>query len=744
MKPSPCPGRGSTLLCVSLSLSLLLLTGNVTSAQVTSKANRASAESVTQSLMALNAQYQTAPPAGKAALLPQFRSVAAQRQQLLSSLVQTSPGEVLRVAIPGDVAATLPASIQGFVEQETDAQGELEVMYEDSDSGAKLHHFLTTGGQRLELKFAADAPTNLLTGATVHVHGTRIGSALALSSGTSTSSFQVVQAAPLSNTFGAQHTLVILVNFQDNASQPWTAQAAQSMVFSTASNFWLENSFQQTWLTGDVAGWFTLPMTSGTCDISSIQSYGQQAAQNAGYVLANYSHFLYTFPQISACGWGGYSYIGGNPTGSWINGSLYQEVVSHELGHALGLYHSHSLDCRPSVYAASGCTQYEYGDYYDTMGNSSVNGFSMDYNTFQKERLGWLNNSAQPPITTVTSSGSYQIGPYETQDSTAKALKILQSSSSGSYYYVEFRQALGFDNFLSNCNIPGNCQVANGVLVHVASPGTANSSHLLDMNPGGSWGTAMALDVGQSYTDSAAGVTISPTSVSSSGATVQVTLAGGTCAPANPTVSLSPSQSQWVPAGMAVTFTATVVDNDSPACGGASFNLADSLPSGWSGLWNTSSVALTPGTSGSTTLQVTSPTGAANGFYNLGVSATNAAAPSYTASAAATYVVSNPQTISISVSANPSTASPGQTVLVNVTVDSGSSPDAGASITVTVTPPGGGRTKGISGTTGSNGVASFSYNLNKHAAKGTYQVQASTPLPGNSPAQTASTTFTVQ
>jgi len=753
MKPLPCPRSGSTLLCASWFYAswlcaswfvcLLLVTDNVTSAQVTFKVTRASAESVTQSLMTLNGQYQTAPPAGKAALLLQFRSVAARRQQLLSSLVQTSPGEVLRVAIPGSFAATLPASIQSFVEQETDVQGELEVMYEDSNSGAKLHHFLKTGGQRLELKFAADAPTNLLTGTTVHVHGTRIGSALALSSGTSAGSFQVVQAAALSNTFGAQNTLVMLVNFQDNATQPWTAQAAQSIVFSTASNFWLENSFQQTWLTGDVAGWFILPMTSATCDISSIQSYGQQAAQNAGYVLTNYQRFVYMFPQISACGWSGYSYIGGSPTSSWINGSLYQQVVSHELGHALGLYHSHSLSCARVVYATSGCTQYEYGDYYETMGNSNVNGYSMDYNAFQKERLGWLNYSAQPPITTVTASGTYQIGPYESQDTTPKALKILQSSSSGTYYYVEFRQPLGDDSALSNVNIPGYSEVVNGVVVHIASPSNASSSDLLNMNPSTTWGYAMALAVGQTYTDSAAGVTITPTAVRGTAAIVQVTMNGPACTLANPGVSVSPAQSQWVTSGSPVNFTVTVKDNDSSTCPSSTFNLSGALPSGWGGVWNASSLTLSPGTNGSATLTVTSPAGTPDGFYNVGVSAANAGALSYTASATATYVISTPSTISISVATGQAGYVAGQTVTLTVTVLSGSSPDAGASVTVTVTPPSG-RAQTMTGTTGSNGTASLSYKLNKRAAKGTYQVQASTPLPGNSPSPMASTTFTVQ
>src|SRR5579863_1674043 len=127
MKAVPCSERGpkfpSATLFVGLIASLFLLSSFPASAQATAKANRALAESLTQSLMDLHAQYRTAPPAERSALMLQLRSLAAERQQLLSSLIQTSPGEVLRVAIPGSIAATLPASVQRSVEQETDTQG---------------------------------------------------------------------------------------------------------------------------------------------------------------------------------------------------------------------------------------------------------------------------------------------------------------------------------------------------------------------------------------------------------------------------------------------------------------------------------------------------------------------------------------------------------------------------------------------------------------------------------------------
>jgi hypothetical protein len=55
-----------------------------------------------------------------------------------------------------------------------------------------------------------------------------------------------------------------------------------------------------------------------------------------------------------------------------------------------------------------------------------------------------------------------------------------------------------------------------------------------------------------------------------------------------------------------------------------------------------------------------------------------------------------------------------------------------------------GRTNTLTGTTGTNGVATLSYKLGRNAPAGVYQAQYGTSVTGASATIGASTTFTVQ
>ncbi|HKF41843.1 MAG TPA: NEW3 domain-containing protein [Thermoanaerobaculia bacterium] len=558
-----------------------------------------------------------------------------------------------------------------------DVEGDVSLLVQDFSGGASRRIIaLETESGHFELSFAGPAP-NLKTGARVRVRGTRTDGRISVEAG----GFQAVaqpgaslEAAEavtaVAAVTGAQKTAVLLVNFSDNTAQPYTKAAIQTMVFTNTSNFDLENSYGQTWLTGDVYGYYTIAQSSTVCDYPTTATLARNAATAAGVNLDNYTHHVIAFPS-NACGWWGMGTVGGAPSTAWINGDVEVQVVSHEMGHNFGLDHSHSLECGTVSICTNGTVD-EYGDIFDTMGSSTYH-----FSAAQKERLGWLNAGASPPIKTVTATGTYTLEAYETNGTGFKALKI-PVGTTGLYYYVEMRRPTGVDAGLAS-----NTNVVSGVLVHQCDPTDSNSNDLLDMTPADNSFTNAALDTGLSFTDSTAKITIAPVSVGTTG-TVNVTIGSApTCVRANPTVALSPSQSASVGAGTAVAFTLSVTNNDSSVCSSSVFDLTDVVPAGWTGSYSAASLALAPSASGNATLTVTSPSTATSGSYAVSATAENHGATSYTATAAATYVVAascgraNPTVVA---SPSTATAAAGSAVAYTVTVTNNDSTACSSSI----------------------------------------------------------------
>lgn len=546
-------------------------------------------------------------------------------------------------AVPSGFAQTnatstpAPASSSQHVQLE----GELEVLNKDFKDHAEVSYSLKlANGNRLPMKFTGDAPKGFVTGDHVQAEGELSSNTLLLYSGSNVKSGgnggtppTTSTSIPLPNTFGPQSTLVILVNFQDSAVEPWTPASVQTMFSGTVNNFIKENSYGQTSIVPTVVGWYTIPDSITTCNTSQMATDAQNAAVAGGVVLSNYARYVYVFPFDSACAFAGSSTVGGKPSESWINGGGSDfHTMDHELGHAFGLWHSHTLDCGTSATICSGGTVIDYGDLMDTMGTTAD--WSPDYNSYQKERLGWLGYGSSPAIQTVASSGSYTISPYEPGGSGPNALKILQSTDSTTgaktWYYLEARQPLGFDAFLTATTFPYNQTVSDSVLFHLGTDGNGNSGDLIDMTPATpvaqQWWD-MGLGVGQTYNDSSAGVSVTVASVSSSGATVQVTLKGS-AAPSQVTTSVTTNQSSYMP-GQTVGITVTATSGSVPASGVA-VTATVTNPSG-----NATTLKGTTGSNGTASLSYNLSKRATAGTYQVG-----AAAASATASATAAPSVS--------------------------------------------------------------------------------------------------------
>ena len=614
-------------------------------------------------------------------------------------------------------------------------EGEVRVMIEDSASSSRTRYYLKTQQGSLELKPGRGQERDLKPGARVRVKGVKSGEMLALDGTTTT----VSAPSPSLNISGARKLAVLLVNFQDNPVQPYTLADGTNVINQTG-NFIKENSLSVTTVSGAAFGWYTLPIAT-TCSDTAITSAAKQAAAAAGVDLSGYQHIAYVFPRNTACPWAGVANLSGETI--LVNGSLNLKTVAHELGHNFGLYHSHALECGTSIGGTS-CTSLDYGDALDMMGNANPG----HYNSFQKERLGWLNNGSMPPITMVSSTGDYTLSTYETTATGAKALKILKSTDATTgaktYYYVEYRQPVGADAFISTMVSTYGSNVATGVLVRTGTENNGSSSYLLDMTPASTtfdWYDS-ALSLGQSYSDPGSGVTITPTWMNGTGAGINVTVTAqapvATCTRANPVITPA-TQSKSGVAGSALSYTVTVTNKDSSGCAASSFNLKSVVPSGWSASLASATLSLSPGASASTTLTMTSPT-SASGSTSASLSATNAGVTTSTGSATATYSVgSTTSSYSITAATDKSAYTINKTVLMSSLVKSGTTAVSGVSVMFTVTAPDGSVAL-QNASTSSTGLASSSYRLSAKAVKGVYQVR--TTVSGQTTSGT--TSFTVQ
>ncbi|WP_436528813.1 hypothetical protein [Actinoplanes sp. HUAS TT8] len=177
------------------------------------------------------------------------------------------------------------------------------------------------------------------------------------------------------------------------------------------------------------------------CDTSAIES---AARGIAGSVAQDqFHHIVVYYPYESACGFAGLGYVGGGGF-VWLNGYNTTQVLGHELGHNLGLWHSDGYHCWSDpartnpVPLSANCQVEGYADPWDIMGSRATG----ELTAAHLDQLGVLGSGG----TQVATAGKQVVlAPL----SGGQGVRQLTYRSGTRAYYLEYRDGARLDQSLS-------------------------------------------------------------------------------------------------------------------------------------------------------------------------------------------------------------------------------------------------------------------------------------------------------
>ncbi|MBL9136042.1 MAG: PKD domain-containing protein [Verrucomicrobiales bacterium] len=440
---------------------------------------------------------------------------ARQRREELAHLIVTAPHRALALAITDEVRATLPASIQEWLEHRIDARGDLEVLCALPDPSSSVpapsvQRFAIIQGQRYRATVAGTR-LGLSTRRNIRLQGIAIDGTIALSESSAEPTAQDesdIAATPAPavppDEAPRRRLILIRVDFSDLVGESFSTNRAVQLV-RELHRFFQENSygragFMEIGQGSTVTEVFRLPRTATSYgngdDAVDLRTDARAAASEAGYDLSAYDNDIICLGSVPGFGWAGLGFV--NSTGAWIRGTSSSGVTAHELGHNLGLNHANFWDTGGQTIIGPG-SSIEYGDKFDTMG-SAVGGRN-HFNARSKRWLGWL----QPgEFSVATTNGIYRIHAHDQTNAVNGSRGLQVFASARTNYWMEFRRQ--FTN--------------NAWLMHGAGlrwTGRANeASLLLDATPGSAGekdDTPILL--GRTFSDRLAGIHLTPLRIGS-------------------------------------------------------------------------------------------------------------------------------------------------------------------------------------------------------------------------------------
>jgi hypothetical protein len=593
--------------------------------------------------------------------LSDLTQIAENRRALLIAAMKDHPDQVLKYALTSTQRRRTPIAVRNLIEENVKVSGRLVTGVADDFANHKAIYFYelaTLDDTKLNLHFA-NGLERVFRGDLIEAQGIKIGSDVAVEG--DVTNLSVVSAHPhrsmtsLTPTTTHKRVAVLLYNFENWPSQPYTAVLARANTFtnpagSNASanvvyqqmsygNLDLVGSLDAT--NGDVFGWYTIPNSMlgyPTNNVDKCGSVGASAAETLaaadGFVQSNYDVVVYGFP-VSVCGYAGLGYAS-TPGRVYINDTSFgTDLLVHELGHAFGRSHSYALACTDAsgarVAISNACVSVNggYGDVFDYMGQAGLKG---GFNAYEKNNPvtpPWLDSANIFTITNASQAGDYTLTPMESRSVAVQSLRIARGD--GKYYYLEFRQTFS----------------GPGILVRLAPDFSQGSnSNLLDTTPGSNPGTGVLddfmdaqLTTGKTFNDPAYGISVTATNISpNASATVHVSFDSSVCTQAAPFLVASPAN-QAGGARQTFTYQLSLRNQDLTACYGSTYNVKISGPAKWSVTPSSFSESLMPGDGVTREFTVTPPAAVRNGNYVTTPSAANSMRKSKSASAPVTTVI---------------------------------------------------------------------------------------------------------
>lgn len=332
-------------------------------------------------------------------------------------------------------------------------------------------------------------------------------------------------------THGPKKVLIIRVDFSDIPGAPTnddhtvvTPQYAVDLINAPnqGKDFYEQCSYGQTSLvmgsvqsgvSPDVTAVLRMPATGSSYALAPpagigasdlLHSDARTLATNAGYNLANYDRIGVVFTSLGSITGSNLTYGGlGQLPGRyfWCNGNAYFGTINHEIGHNYGLNHASSWAVTDGNPVSPNGYIDEYGDLTDVMGDGYD--ITHQFSHWNKSIAQWLPDAA---VTTISSSGTYRVHRFDSISANLAnplALKVVRNRTQD--YWIGFRRATSRPEYNNGAYVLwGANQNTNGLLLDMKTPGNSVAD--------------APLAVGQTFNDTASGITLTTVAKGGSGA----------------------------------------------------------------------------------------------------------------------------------------------------------------------------------------------------------------------------------